>query len=56
MKKPKRDKPVVHLMPHSYQPSKAELETDMSVKATPEELARALGQQVTVRKRKTRKL
>ncbi len=56
MKKPKRNKLIVHLMPSSYQPSKAELEADMSVKATPGELARALGRQVTVRKRKMRKL
>ena len=42
-------KPVVELMPSMYQPSKAELEEEIHIDATPEELARALGRQVTVR-------
>ena len=35
-------KPKVRVKPFSYQPSKAELEEDMSVDATPEEIARAM--------------
>ena len=46
-KKPE-EKPVVKVKHHSYQPSKAELEEDMSIDATPQELARRLMQQVTV--------
>ncbi|MDE0380463.1 MAG: hypothetical protein OXI20_14590 [Rhodospirillales bacterium] len=41
-------KRVVRVPPTSYQPSKAELEEDMSVDATPEELARCLGRTVAV--------
>ena len=36
-----RDKKVPRLRPSSYQPSKVELEEDMSIDATLEELARA---------------
>ena len=32
----------VKVKPNSYQPSKAELEEDVSVNATPEEVARAM--------------
>ena len=35
-------KPVVRVRPYSYQPNKAELEEDVRVDATPEELARAV--------------
>ena len=35
-------KDSVRVKPYSYQPSKAELEEDMSVNATPEEIARAM--------------
>ena len=42
-------KPTVKLKHPSYQPSKAELEEDMSIDASPEQLARALGRQVEVR-------
>ena len=34
-------KPTIRIKPSSYQPSKAELEKDMSVKATPRQLAAA---------------
>ncbi len=48
MRLPKTPKPVVRLRPASYQPKKAELEEDMSIDATPEELARAAFRLVTV--------
>ena len=51
MAKQKR-KPVVELKHSSYQPSKAELEEDVSINASPEEVARALGRQVEVHYRK----
>lgn len=35
-------RPEVRVKPHSYQPSKAELEADVSIDATPEQLARAV--------------
>ena len=35
-------KNAVCMKPYSYQPSKAELEEDVSVDATPEEVARAM--------------
>ena len=47
MKKP--DKPVVKVKHSSYQPSKAELNEDMRVDASPEDIARAVGRQVEVR-------
>ena len=40
--------PVVRIKPSSYQPSKAELEEDVRVDASPEELARAVLRQVRV--------
>ena len=43
------DKPVVRVRPATYQPNKAELEEDMSVDATPEELARMALQPMTVK-------
>ena len=38
----RKNKPVVKLAHSSYQPSKAELEEDVSIDATPEEIARAV--------------
>ena len=35
------DRPTIRVKPHSYQPSKAELETPIRTSATPEQLARA---------------
>ena len=43
------DKPVVNIKHSSYQPSKAELEEDVSIDASPEDIARAVGRQVRVR-------
>ena len=47
MTKPK-PKPTVRVKPHSYQPSKAELEEPIKIDATPEQLARAVLQPVKV--------
>lgn len=44
-----KDPPVVEVKHRSYQPSKAELEADMSIDATPEEVAKAVMKQVTVK-------
>jgi len=44
-----KHKPVVELKHPSYQPSVAELNEDVRIDATPEQLARALGRQVDVR-------
>ena len=44
-----KDKPEVRVQPATYQPSKAELEADMSIDATPEELARVALQPITVK-------
>lgn len=45
----KRDKAsaIVKVKPYSYQPSKAELEADVSIPASPENLARKILRQVT---------
>ena len=43
------DKPVVRVRPATYQPSKAELEEDMSIDTTPEELARIALQPMAVK-------
>ena len=56
-KKPKRRvvkaessaKPVVWLRSATYQPSNAELEEDMAIDTTPEELARVALQPITVK-------
>ena len=37
-----QDRTMVHVRPFSYQPSKAELEEDVSIDATPDELAEAV--------------
>ena len=42
----------MEVKPHSYQPPKAELEADMSIAATPEEVAKAVMKQVTVKEMK----
>ena len=44
------DKIKVQVRPYSHQPSKAELEDDVSVDATPEALADCLGRTVAVTK------
>lgn len=43
------EKPTVWLKPSSYQPSKAELEEDVSIDATPGELRRAVMRPVKVK-------
>ena len=43
------DKPTVRVHPATYQPSKAELEEDVSIDTTPVELARVALQPVTVK-------
>ena len=40
--KPREEAPVVQVKPHSYQPSKAEVEEDVSVDASPEALRAAV--------------
>ena len=42
-------KPVVRVRPFSYQPSKAELEDDVSVDASPEDVRAALMRTVTIK-------
>ena len=42
----------VRVKPHSYRPSKAELEEDVGVDATPEGLAECIGRTVAVPKTK----
>ena len=42
----KIDRATVEVKPSSYQPSKAELEADVSIAADPEDLARAVLRQV----------
>ena len=51
----KKDPPVVEVKPHTCQPSKAELEADMSIDATPEDVARAVMKQVMVKEIKDEK-
>ena len=43
-----KQKPVVRVRPHAYQPSKAELDEEVRLDATPEELARAVLQPVQI--------
>ncbi len=45
----KREKPVVWVKPATYQPNKAELEEDMSIDTTPEELAARALRPVTIK-------
>ena len=50
---PKDGKPMeVSVKPHTYQPSKSELEADISVDATPEDLRSALTRSVTIKTEK----
>ena len=49
MRLPKTPKPVVRLRPAKYQPTKAELEEDMSIDATPKELAQVAFRPVTIK-------
>lgn len=49
-KHPKTMHRTVKVMDSSYQPSKAELEADVSIDATPEEVGRALMQTVNVQR------
>ncbi len=42
------DRPIVRIKPSSYQPSREELREDVSIDATPEEVARAVLRQVRV--------
>ena len=44
-----KDKPVVRVQPATYQPGKAELEEDVAIDTTPEELARVVFQPMTVK-------
>ena len=44
---------TVEVVDSSYQPSKAELEQDMSIDKTPDEVAKALTQTVNVRRVKS---
>ena len=44
-----KDKPTVRVRPATYQPSKAELEEDVSTDTTPEEFARGALQPMTVK-------
>ena len=43
------DKPVVRVKPYSYQPSKTEIESDISIPVTPDELAHSIMQCVKVK-------
>ena len=49
MSEPKQDRPTVDLVKSGYQPSKAELEADMRIDATPEQAAKAVMRRVNVR-------
>ncbi len=48
MPKARQDRPVVKLRPSSYQPSKAELEEDVRIDATPERLFQAAASDVDI--------
>ncbi len=45
----KRAIPVVKILPSSYKPTKAALEEDVSVDATPDDVARSLTRTVTIK-------
>ena len=45
----KKHKPDVWVQPATYQPSKAELEEDMSIDTTPEELAKVALRPITIK-------
>ena len=44
-----RDRKVVKVRPYAYQPSKDELNADVILQATPEQLARAVLRDVTIK-------
>ena len=44
----KKPAPIVRVKPRSYQPTKADMERDVSIDATPDELARAVLRPVKV--------
>ena len=44
-----KNKPVVRLKPVTYQPAKAELEEDVSIDTTPENLAKVALRPVTIK-------
>lgn len=46
---PTKGSRVVEIVRSDYQPSQAELEEDLSIDATPEELAQAILQPVTIK-------
>ena len=48
-------RPTVEIPPQGYQPSKAELEEEIKIDATPEEVARQLVQPVIVVEREEQK-
>ena len=48
MTAPPKQKPIVRVRPHTYQPSKAELDEEVRLDATPEELVRAVLQPVQI--------
>ena len=39
---PQPDRPTVRVKPHSYQPSKAELDEPIRIDATPQQIAKAV--------------
>ena len=43
-----REKPVVRLKPSSYQPSTAEMEEDIGIDATPQDVLRAVVRDVRI--------
>lgn len=45
---PDDDLPIVRVKPHSYRPTKADLEENMAIPASPEEVARAVMRHVRV--------
>ena len=45
---PKDSKPIVRIRPSSYQPSKAELEEEVRIDATPEALRQAVVRDVKI--------
>ncbi len=45
----KPSKPTIEIKPNRYQPTRQELRKDNRIPATPEALARAVGQQVKVK-------
>ncbi len=48
VKKAMTDEPIVHVKPRNYQPSKAEMDEEVKIDATPDDLATAVLQPVNV--------